>query len=331
MIRLPNPARLTGLLTVALAAALLAPSHARAQFPPDSLTNLEVLPQDIEVRALVDIMVGFTWALGVRCEFCHVGEAGMPRAQFKFPSDDKATKRKAREMLRMVETINDTYLASLEERSEPPIAVACATCHRGVRKPRTLVDILTLAYDEGGLEAVSQDYKDLRDRYYGRDSYDFGVMTLTEVASAALQRGSLHDAVEILAINLEHNPDAPSAQRLFASRSIELAYRSGGIEAGNLRFAELKERFGIPAFTQRDVNALGFRLLRSDMAPEAIDVFKLYVELYPESANAYDSLGEAYMTHGDTELAISSYQTSLELNPNNANAEEKLRELQSGG
>jgi tetratricopeptide (TPR) repeat protein len=331
MISFPNPARLPAILTLTLAAALLAPPHARAQWPPDSLTNLEVLPQDIEVRALVDIMAGFTRALGVRCQFCHEGEEGMPLAQFNFPSDDKATKRKAREMLRMVETINDTHLASLEERSEPPIAVACATCHRGVQKPRPLVDILTLAYEEGGLEAATQEYNDLRGRYYGRASYDFGVVTLTEVANAAQRSGSLEDAVEIMALNLEHNPDANFAQRMFASRSIELVYRSEGIEAGNLRFAELKERFGIRAFREWDVNTLGFRLLRSDKAPEAIAVFEQYVELYPESANAYDSLGEAYMTHGDTELAISSYETSLELNPNNTNAEEKLRELQSGG
>jgi len=60
---------------------------------------------------------------------------------------------------------------------------------------------------------------------------------------------------------------------------------------------------------------------------EALDVFKLNASLFPESANAYDSLGEAYLTHGDTESAIRCYKKSLELNPGNTNAAERLKQL----
>jgi cytochrome c-type biogenesis protein CcmH/NrfG len=56
-------------------------------------------------------------------------------------------------------------------------------------------------------------------------------------------------------------------------------------------------------------------------------VFQLYVELFPTEANAYDSLGEAYMNRGDTEQAIASYQRSLELNPDNENAVKMLMKL----
>ena len=48
---------------------------------------------------------------------------------------------------------------------------------------------------------------------------------------------------------------------------------------------------------------------------------------YPESANTYDSLAEAYMIAGDKKQAIENYEKSLALNLENANAEEKLREL----
>jgi len=51
------------------------------------------------------------------------------------------------------------------------------------------------------------------------------------------------------------------------------------------------------------------------------------VELFPESFNPHDSLGEAYMTAGETELAIQSYARSLELNPENTNAVRQLMEL----
>ena len=47
----------------------------------------------------------------------------------------------------------------------------------------------------------------------------------------------------------------------------------------------------------------------------------------PQSANAYDSLGEAYMKAGDNEKAIKNYKKSLELNPENNNAKKMLEKL----
>ena len=55
---------------------------------------------------------------------------------------------------------------------------------------------------------------------------------------------------------------------------------------------------------------------------EAIEIFKLNVEAYPQSSNVYDSLGEAYMVKGDGEQAIMNYEISLKLDPNNSNAAE---------
>ena len=60
---------------------------------------------------------------------------------------------------------------------------------------------------------------------------------------------------------------------------------------------------------------------------ESVDVFQLNVTLFPESANAYDSLGEAYLNGGQTEKAIRSYKKSLELNPDNQNAAAQLKRL----
>jgi len=52
------------------------------------------------------------------------------------------------------------------------------------------------------------------------------------------------------------------------------------------------------------------------------------VEMNPQSANAHDSLGEAYMINGNKELAIKNYKKSLELNPDNTNAKEMLNKLE---
>jgi tetratricopeptide (TPR) repeat protein len=60
---------------------------------------------------------------------------------------------------------------------------------------------------------------------------------------------------------------------------------------------------------------------------EAIEIFKLNAETYRQSANVYDSLGEAYMINGDKELAIRNYQRAVELNPQNTNAIAMLKKL----
>jgi predicted alpha/beta superfamily hydrolase len=61
----------------------------------------------------------------------------------------------------------------------------------------------------------------------------------------------------------------------------------------------------------------------------AIEFFLLNTQYYPLSANAWDSLGEAYLVKGEKERALSSYKKSLELNPNNNNANEKIKLLNS--
>ncbi len=81
-------------------------------------------------------------------------------------------------------------------------------------------------------------------------------------------------------------------------------------------------------FREFQLNSLGYALLGAERVEEAIEVFVLNVEAYPDASNPYDSLGEAYMVHGDKELAIENYKKSLELNPNNENAIEMLKRLE---
>ena len=81
------------------------------------------------------------------------------------------------------------------------------------------------------------------------------------------------------------------------------------------------------AIAEGRLNSLGYSLLEQKKVVEAIALLKVNVDLYPQSANAYDSLGEAYMKNGDKDLAIASYKKSLELNPQNKNAVEMLRKL----
>ena len=84
----------------------------------------------------------------------------------------------------------------------------------------------------------------------------------------------------------------------------------------------VRRRLGPP-----QLNAIGYDLLRSGDRDGAIRVLALNAELYPSDANVYNSLGEAYMSAGKTELAIANYRRSLELDPKNGNAVTMLKKL----
>lgn len=59
--------------------------------PPDSLINTKVFPRNTPVTQVIGTMRNITGALGVRCQFCHVGEEGMPLERFDFAKDEKRT------------------------------------------------------------------------------------------------------------------------------------------------------------------------------------------------------------------------------------------------
>src|SRR5262249_46428772 len=108
------------------------------------------------------------------------------------------------------------------------------------------------------------------------------------------------------------------------------AIMAEGIDAATGKYRELKKnRPDDYDFQERELNGLGYNLLAQKKIKEAIKVFQLNVEAYPESSNVYDSLGEGYMLGGDKAPAIENYEKSLKLNPNNTNAVEKLKLLRA--
>ena len=103
--------------------------------------------------------------------------------------------------------------------------------------------------------------------------------------------------------------------------------QEGGAEAGRKKFAELKAQKESYYFNERQFNAVGYQLLSSGQIGDAISVLKMNIELFPEAWNVYDSLAEAYAAAGETKLAILNYERSLELNPDNQNAKDQLKNL----
>jgi len=113
-------------IVLAFLAALALPLRAQI---PEKFENLKVLPADITRPQLLQVMRGFALGLGVRCQFCHVGEEGAPLSTFDFKSDEKPTKQTARIMLRMVHDINGSYLTQLDSISHDDAAMGDEHSH----------------------------------------------------------------------------------------------------------------------------------------------------------------------------------------------------------
>lgn len=112
------------------------------------------------------------------------------------------------------------------------------------------------------------------------------------------------------------------------SEALSATIEQKGVAAAVEQYRELKLTRGDDYdFGEPVLNRLGYDLLRAQKTKEAIEIFKLNVEIFPQSANAYDSLAEAHVVNGGKELAIKNYEKSLELNPQNTNAINILKKL----
>ena len=196
------------LLLIAVGGLMLVPTESSAQrwSWPENPENLKVLGDTASVATLSSTMRGFSSALGVRCQHCHVGEAGMPLSEFDFPSDDKRTKRVAREMLRMVQMINRDVISNIEEPSGA--RVTCFTCHKGQSTPPPpLHTHLTAVILDEGIDAAMTRHDELRDEFYGSGVYNFGPRTFTRIADALLEDEMADEAITILDRGIDEHPD----------------------------------------------------------------------------------------------------------------------------
>jgi CubicO group peptidase (beta-lactamase class C family) len=135
--------------------------------------------------------------------------------------------------------------------------------------------------------------------------------------------GSIRDGV--LDILLGYEPAMPrqSVGMVFAR-----AYVEQGLEAAKALYHELEAKARDQyVFGDRELNSLGYYFLRENQVAEAIEIFMFNVQLFPDVANTYDSLGEAYMVNDERELAIQNYRKALELDPDSDNAKQMLAEL----
>lgn len=78
---------------------------------------------------------------------------------------------------------------------------------------------------------------------------------------------------------------------------------------------------------EQELTLYGYAYLWENKVAEAIEIFRLIVAEFPNSSNAYDSLGEAYLKNGNKELSLHNYEKSLSLDPENFNAEDQAERI----
>jgi tetratricopeptide (TPR) repeat protein len=164
-------------------AMLATPASAQGPPSPDLMATMQTISQ----------------ALGVACEYCHSAPRGTGQPEPK--------KEIARAMMAMTRDLNARIQAATGKAANQTTAVQCVTCHRGVAIPAQLSDILTRTLREKGAAAAVAQYRELRQQYYGRQSYDFGEKTLLDLAQR-IASGRPDDAVALLKLNIEFYPQS---------------------------------------------------------------------------------------------------------------------------
>jgi CubicO group peptidase (beta-lactamase class C family) len=140
--------------------------------------------------------------------------------------------------------------------------------------------------------------------------------------------GRYHGGITNSIISILNNQPYDEPKKSVAETLYKTAVEKGGA-AAVAEYRKLKTATGIAYdFSEGELNTLGYQLLAKERAKDAIEVFKLNTEMFPQSANPFDSLGEAYLKDGQKELALANYKKAVELDPKNANAVLVIKRLE---
>ncbi len=172
-----------------------------------------------------------------------------------FASDEKEAKLKARAMLKMTDDINNSLLPKIPSRADPPVRVECATCHHGVRRPKSLqTTLFEMVAREGSAAAVKR-YRELRETTGLLGKYNFGEWEINELARRLFVAKDLRSAIAILEMNGEYYPKSASIDFQLGELYRELGekdkalprYKAAlekdpGLQPARARIAELEKK-----------------------------------------------------------------------------------------
>ena len=138
-----------------------------------------------------------------------------------------------------------------------------------------------------------------------------------------------HDEIAGEIGNILYNKSYTLPKRSLAKEMLKTLQSSGKEKAMSL-YKSFKSSSSGYYLNETEVNSIGYLLLHDPGKRDAaLEFFKMNTLEFPNSANAFDSLGEAYMENGDNKKAIENYKKSIELNPGNDNAKKMIEKLTS--
>jgi len=165
----------------------------------------------------------------VQCNYCHVQEGRGGRNDMA--ADEKPTKKAARAMMLLARDINTKLPEALGKSADATTRVGCATCHRGIPIPKQITDIMTEAAAGGGATAGIAKFKELREKFYPGQSYDFGETTMLTMSQRANTAGKADDALAYLQANVEYWPKSVRTYSAMAQLKTAKGDKAGAIAA----------------------------------------------------------------------------------------------------
>lgn len=191
--------------------------------------------------------------------------------------------------------------------------------------------VLSATHQEGQYPTVYSNICDLKNGIlYLYNFHNFEEAVLFNLEEELKKGRKIYDIPDLFPVKTHMEYVFAGQRTIPASEVLLKIVERQGVEKAIERFHRMKDQYRTIYrynFSEQEINSLGYILLRDEKIEEAIEIFKLNVSEHPESWNAYDSLGEAYMNQGEKELAIKNFQKSLELNPDNENSKDRLKKL----
>jgi tetratricopeptide (TPR) repeat protein len=183
-------------ISVFAAATLVPASYAQDSSSPSVPAPVaKAAPQVDRIAQMQSI----AQSLGVTCNYCHSAPRGSGE-----PEPKKAI---ARAMMDMTDDINARLRAATGKPAGQVTEIQCAYCHRGVSIPKPITDVVWQTTREQNVAAAVEQYRDLRKRYFGRSTYDFGEEPLIGLAQQ-ISNGRADDAIALMKLNLEYYPQS---------------------------------------------------------------------------------------------------------------------------
>ena len=170
----------------------------------------------------------------------------------------------------------------------------------------------TLTWHGGGAPGVSASF-----RRYINDRYT--LIVLSNYSGGASQVSKI---IEAIIFGDEYDSPKPTLGEFLYQNMNE-----NGIDNTMQNIEQLLNNNGYKIQSSRPLNFLGYTLLGEEKLDMALALLELNVLLFPDEANPYDSLGDAYLEKGDTELAIECFKNALERDPGFESSKQKLEKL----